>query len=474
MENNENSEKMQHNNENEITGPNVNAELDQKVGENEINKSEISEKDKNKEIKLNDNTEKVPQTTMSFDSVKVNTKAKGKKDSGFKIFIALVLTAMLILICTTAGYFSGKNFSDGGNKTVLTELASKPSNAPSSSFTDVYNIINPSVVSISIYNVNTASTNLATGIIYSSDGYIVTNDHIYADIPSPKFLVRLSDGTEYKAKFIAGDVRTDLAVLKIDASGLTPVVLGDSNELSVGESIITVGYSADSSNGAILTQGAVSSNGIRVSTSSSSYSMKMIQIDAAINPGNSGGALSNMYGQVVGVTSSKIVSEGYDMVSYAIPSVTVKSVADSLINNGYVANRGKLGITYTEINSLTSEMTGMPKGLSVYTISEDSNLYNKGIEKEDVITHINDTEITNSSIALDIIESTQPGKDLTFTVYSKKNKQTFTVYASLIDDRGSSSYSDSLVINGNGSTVDPNIIFGNDSSDSSNSVKDFE
>lgn len=439
---------------------------DNNIFENEDIEEQITE---HKEIE-NQVAENVPQSTISFENIHLGQPEKAKTNSGAKVFIALMLIAILLLGCTAVGYFSGKSLN-GNNSIINTEIASRPTDAEASVGTEVYNAVNPSVVSISVYNASGTSGSRASGIIYTSDGYILTNDHIYSEVTSPYFLVTTYDGKEYKAEFIAGDSRTDMAVLKINANDLTPAVIGDSDSLQIGESVVALGYSADSSNGSIYTQGTISANGVRVSLSnSSSFTMKMLQIDAAINPGNSGGPIVNMYGQVIGVTSSKIVSEQYDMVGYAIPSVTAKKVADSLIKNGYVEGRGKLGITYTEVNAVTAEINKVPRGITVYSISNDSNLYNKGIEVGNIITHINDVPITKSTVALDIIESTAPGVNMSFTVYSSKKKSSFTVYATLIEDRGSSSYSKDLTYNDDSNQI-TNPFENNSSND--NSIKDY-
>ncbi len=368
-------------------------------------------------------------------------------NAGLKVFFSILAVTVALIIAVSSGYIFG---SRGGTPsfhfTQSTPLADKGDTQQFANKTAVFNQVNPSVVAITVYT-SKGIAGYASGVIYTEDGYIVTNDHIYTNIASPMFLITMYDGTELDAEFIAGDTRSDLAVLKVKANGLPKASFGNSAQIDIGEEVIAIGYPSGASGRSILTSGTISSNSIRF-TSTSSYSVKMIQTDTAINPGNSGGALVNMYGQVIGIPSVKMAGTEYDNVGYAIPSNTVVKVVDSLIEHGYVVGRGRLGIQYTEVDGITAELSGIPTGLMVREITVESELYGKGIAVNDIITHINDVEITESSIALDIIESTEPGKVMTFTVYSASDGSTKNYYASLIEDQGNSSYTNSVTEDG--------------------------
>ena len=278
-------------------------------------------------------------------------------------------------------------------------------------------------------------------MFYSEDGYIVTNDHIYAEIGAPKFKVYTSDGKEYDAVFVAGDQISDLAVLKIDASGFTPAEFGDSDQIVYGENVVAIGRPSDATHDSSITKGVISSTGRRVSTSSN-YSAKLIQTDSAINPGSSGGALVNMYGQVIGITSSKLAGISYDAVGYAIPTKTMKRICEELIKDGKVTSRAKLGITYTAINSVTAEINGYDTvGLYVASVTEDSDLYGK-VKEGDIITQINGINVTSDDIVLDIIENSVAGDTITVTVISGNTTKTFE--AELKANIGTSSYSSTI------------------------------
>lgn len=375
---------------------------------------------------------------------------------GMRIFALILALIIVVTSLLTAGYFLGRSSTQNTSKNFKSAELSSKKDSKQEDISTVFENTLKSVVSIVVYNNTTASR--ASGVIYSSDGYIVTNDHIYSKITSPKFIVTLSDGTQYDAKYIAGDTRSDLAVLKIDAKGLDAAVFGDSAELGVGEDILTIGYPGTSSdNSASLTSGIVSALDVRATTSSA-YSGKYIQINAAINPGNSGGALVNMYSQVVGITSAKQSSSDYEGIGYAIPSATVKQTVDLLIKEGCVKGRAKLGITYKEINKMNSEIGNLPMGIYIASISDDSGMSGIGINVGDVITYVNDKQITYATIMLDVIDDAKAGDTISITVYSAETGDSQNYSVTLTEDAGSSSFS----------LVDANSN-GDESSDSSNS-----
>ena len=224
---------------------------------------------------------------------------------GLKVF-ALIMAAVIMLTgASVAGYFLGRNsVGSASGKNVTVDLSAKPADTDELTAAQVYEKVNSSVVGITVYN-SAGDGSQASGVFYSEDGYIVTNDHIYSEVGAPKFKAYTSDGKEYDAKYIAGDQVSDLAVLKIDSNGFTPAEFGNSEEIVFGENVVAIGRPSDATQDSSITKGIISSTGRRVRTTSS-YSAKLIQTDSAINPGSSGGALVNMYGQVVGITSSKL------------------------------------------------------------------------------------------------------------------------------------------------------------------------
>lgn len=366
---------------------------------------------------------------------------------GLKIFCVVMAAVVALTATTAAGYFMGRSsvsHSYIGSK-VDVDLAAKPTNTDQSTPAQVYEALNQSVVGIRVYN-EAGEMSDASGVIYSKDGYIVTNDHIYSEIGAPKFKVFTHDGTEYDAVFVAGDTVSDLAVLKIEGGkGFKVAEFGDSEQLINGEAVVAVGRPSDATDNSSITSGVISLTKRRVKTTSS-YTARLIQTDSAINPGSSGGALVNMYGQVVGITSSKLAGVEYDAIGFAIPTKTMKRVVEQLIAEGKVTDRAKLGITYTEVNTVTAEIENYAAvGLLVVSVGEDSDVYNK-IGEGDIITHVNGKAITNDDIVLDVIEDCKAGDTISLTVLmSDGSEADFDVtlranisessYSSVIGDR---------------------------------------
>ncbi len=338
---------------------------------------------------------------------------------GLKIFCVVMAVVIVVTASCAAGYFAGrKSFSNNYiGAEVDVDLLSKPTDTDAWAPAKIYEEVNKSIVGIRVYN-EAGSASDASGVIYTEDGYIVTNDHIYSDIGAAKFKVYTFDGTEYDATYVAGDTVSDLAVLKIDADGLQTAQFGNSNELICGESVVAIGRPSDATDFSSITGGIISLTKRRVKTTSS-YTARLIQTDSAINPGSSGGALVNAYGQVVGITSSKLAGVEYDAIGFAIPTTTMKRVVEQLIADGKVTDRAKLGITYTEINSVTAEVDNYADtGLMVVSVSEDSDVYSK-IGEGDLITHVNGIKITNDDIMLDIIDDCRAGDTISITVLLK-------------------------------------------------------
>ncbi len=390
-------------------------------------------------------------TETAFKPVEYSEIKKEPVGKGVKIF-ALVMAAIILMTTScTVGYVIGNNRKlSGGNifaETTL-ELEDKPDADDALTTAEVFDTVNKSVVGITVFN-SSGEGSVATGVVYTEDGYIITNDHIYAGVVGAKFKVETYDGKFYDAVFVAGDTRSDLAVLKIDATGFYPATFGNSEQVVVGESVVTIGRPSGVKQNS-LTRGVVSLKERRAALSSA-YSMRVIQTDAPVNPGNSGGALVNMYGQVIGITSAKLIMnsssdsgrDAYEGIGFAIPSTVTKRIVESLIQYGYVNDRGRLGISYKEINPVEKELNNYAVlGVAVAEVNADSDLYGK-VEVGDIITAVNGAEITTDTVILDAIEMTKPNETLEFTVY-KTNGSTETVTAKLLPDVGSSSYQSEL------------------------------
>lgn len=287
--------------------------------------------------------------------------------------------------------------------------------------------VSDSVVGILCYSNNapdkadtTTASSQGSGIIFSQDGYVITNAHVIGNSKTA-YAIRVvtSDGKEYKAGVVGYDSRTDIAVLKMDdAKGLTPATFGDSSQLEVGQDIIVVGNPGGLDYQNTTTKGVISALDRKLSTSSLT---KYIQTDAAINPGNSGGPLVNYYGQVVGITTSKIVSETYEGMGFAIPSQTVKSIVDTLVKNGYVEGRVKIGISGIAVTSDQASNYNIPQGIYVQSIVSGGPCDGTSLKEGDIITEVDGETITSFADVYAILETHKPGDKIKVKYYSSSS-----------------------------------------------------
>ena len=266
----------------------------------------------------------------------------------------------------------------------------------------------------------TTASSQGSGIIFSQDGYVITNAHVIGNSKTA-YAIRVvtSDGKVYKAGVVGYDSRTDIAVLKMDdAKGLTPATFGDSSQLEVGQDIIVVGNPGGLDYQNTTTKGVISALDRKLSTSSLT---KYIQTDAAINPGNSGGPLVNYYGQVVGITTSKIVSETYEGMGFAIPSQTVKNIVDTLVKNGYVEGRVKIGISGIAVTSEQASNYNIPQGIYVQSIVSGGPCDGTSLEEGDIITEVDGETITSFADVYAILETHKPGDKIKVKYYSSSS-----------------------------------------------------
>ena len=296
---------------NEFENPNLN-ENEETIQEEILNEEPIQEEYEQEETEENFTADLNPYKNL--EEIKYSPIKKQPVSSGVKAFALIMAFIFTATIFCTVGYVFGSNKKPSLNfgNTVL-DLEERPSGEVYTT-SQVYDIVNKSVVGIAVYN-DAGDGAVASGVVYTEDGYIITNDHIYEKIPGAKFKVRTYDGKIYDAVFVAGDTRSDLAVLKIDANGFFPATFGNSDQIVLGESVVAIGRPNGLEENSI-TKGIISLRERRISINTS-YSMRLIQTDAPINPGNSGGVLVNMYGQVIGITSSKISSTDYEGIGFA-------------------------------------------------------------------------------------------------------------------------------------------------------------
>lgn len=303
---------------------------------------------------------------------------------------------------------------------------------------DIAAKLTPSVVCIQNYQVtqnygfmqtDTSDSSVSpagegSGIIMSEDGYIITNAHVVEGATSLKVIT--SDGETYEAQLIGSDTVTDLAVVKIDATGLTAAEFGSSEDLRVADKVMAIGNPGGHELSSSVTIGYVSALNRAIANNTTGYTMEYIQTDAAINPGNSGGALINEYGQVVGINSAKISATGYEGLGFAIPIDTAQPIISDLIQYGYVKDRAVLGISGQFIDSMTGRFYGLPQGEYVAQLNS-SEAQASGLQVGDVITAIDGQQLDSESTLRSAILSKKPGDTVTLQVYRSSTQQSATV-----------------------------------------------
>ncbi len=285
------------------------------------------------------------------------------------------------------------------------ELQSSEGREPLS-YQEIYQRCMPSVVSISTESAEGLGS--GTGIVLTEDGYILTCNHVIEDTYTCQ--VTTWDDAVYDATLVGGDAQTDLAVLKIDASGLTPAEFGRSDELTVGDEALAIGDPLGSTLRGTLTNGIISA--INRDVTVNGYQMTLIQTTAALNSGNSGGPLINIYGQVVGVTNMKMNSTNVTVegLGFAVPTSVVQEILPILAERGYVS-RPVLGIS-----CITSDGTEGPAGLIVASIDSASDAGARGLLVNDCITHVDGEPVSEVSQVRTILESHAIGDEITLTV----------------------------------------------------------
>lgn len=281
--------------------------------------------------------------------------------------------------------------------------------------------VQPSAVGIVAYTQSAqsifgGSQSQGSGIIVNKDGYIVTNAHVISGATSVK--VVLHDNREYNATIVGSDEKTDLAVLKIEADDLTPAEFGNSDQLEIGEQVITVGNPGGLELAGSITVGYISALNRPITTTGGS-TVDCIQTDAAINPGNSGGALVNTYGQVIGINSQKIAATEYEGIGFAISINEAQPIINDLIQYGYVRGRVVMGITMQLIDQTTAQMTGYKPGAGVVSVEANSPAEKAGLVPGDVITEVDGESIVDQKTLSNILEQHKPGDVITLTVYRK-------------------------------------------------------
>lgn len=312
---------------------------------------------------------------------------------------------------------------------------------------DVYKKVNDSSVGVLVYTSNSnevysEGTGVVMGLNDKKDAtYVITCAHV-VKAKNPKIVVQTADGKQYDAVIVGIDEKTDIGVIRVESTELKPAEFADSTTIEVGDIVYAIGNPGGMEFFGSFTDGIVSAIG-RPIDSPVGYEVACIQHTAPINPGNSGGALVNEYGQVIGINSSKIASEDFEGMGFAVPSATVKYIVDELIKNGYVSNRPVLGIEFTQASQNQVyygivRRNGLPSGtIVIETIVSGSDLNNTKAREGDMIIAVNGQELDTTDVLLDVIEKGKVGDTLTLTIAranSNYDVTTFDVTVKLVED----------------------------------------
>lgn len=388
--------------------------------------------------------------------------------------IAIALAVTMVFSCGLGfggGYFANKvNTSTSGSLNITktsnsgtTTTASSTSTANSTS--EIVKKTADSVVEISTESVVTGSfaqqyvqQGAGSGVIISQDGYILTNNHVINGANSVK--VRLRDSTEYDATIVGSDSDNDIALLKVSATGLSPATFGDSNSLAVGDYVVAIGNPLGELGGTV-TDGIISALARKVTIEDTQ--MTLLQTNAQVNPGNSGGGLFNANGELVGIVNAKQSATEVEGIAFAIPINNVLDILSDLKEYGYVTGKVDLGIDFTDI---TSDETAFYYGVNqtgcyVLSVDSGSNAEKAGVTRGDLVTKVNDTDVSSSSDITTALEKAEVGDTVTFTVSRRGTSKTI----SFVLEEYVPAVSNSQITNGSQKSTTP-------TSDSENSIGD--
>lgn len=404
------------------------------------------------------------------EPVVTDTPVQPKKHhGGVGRVVALILSCAVIsaacgfggAILAQNGSRTGKTTVQQSNRTATTVNVKKVDGQTLMSPAEVYAStvnsvvsINCSAVSTNIFGQQTESASSGSGFIYTADGYIVTNQHVVANASSIN--VTLYNGDTYPATLVGSDSDYDVAVLKIDAKDLPAVTLGSSTDVNVGDTVLAIGNPLGELTFS-MSQGIVSCVNRAINVEGTPFNM--IQVDASINPGNSGGPLMNLYGEVVGIVSAKYSSYANTTVEglgFAIPINDVQSIIKDIIENGSVGNKAYMAIT---AGTMTQQMAAQYKinateGVFVYSVEDGGAGDKAGLKLGDVITKLNDTQITSMEDLSAAKKGFKAGDTVTLTVLRDgkeiTTQLTFDAQPQTTDDTADSSQSgDNSYNNGN-------------------------
>ncbi len=348
--------------------------------------------------------------------------------------------ACICLVCALVGGLAGGYVSwnalkdstaDGGEKntaanTIVSTTACKAVSSTPASANDIYQLGCRQTVGVAlessssnIFGQQSTSAVAGTGFVISTDGYIMTNYHVVesAQKKGSGIQVLFNDNTSYEATIIGFDQDNDVAVLKIEASDLTPVNIGNSDDIAVGDNVFTIGNPLGELDFS-MTSGRVSALNRSITTDRSSAAINMFQFDAAINSGNSGGPVYNESGEVIGIATAKVGSSGVEGLGFAIPINDAADIANELITKGYVSGKAYMGVDIDKrYTPVYAQYYDMPEGAYVYNVETGGCAEKAGLAAGDIITELGDETIGGYSDLNSAVKGYKAGESTEITVY---------------------------------------------------------
>ncbi len=406
------------------------------------------------EQRLYEDAEFVPQDeTTEFPNYYVPEEKKPREKASDINHGKVFKSVCMCLVCALVGGIVGgfvawsalKGGTDAGTtasavnntgKPIVSTTAGKNTSAASASANEIYELGCRQTVGIAlesnyanIFGQQSSSAVAGTGFVITGDGYIMTNYHVIesAQKSNYKISVLFKDGTSYEAKIVGFDEDNDVAVLKIDASDLTPATIGNSDNIAVGDSVFAIGNPLGELDFS-MTSGRVSALDRSIVTERNSAAINMFQFDAAINSGNSGGPVYNESGEVIGIATAKVGSSGVEGLGFAIPINDAADIANELITKGYVSGKAYVGINVdSRYTSVYAQYYGMPEGAYVYNVETGGCAERCGLAAGDIITELGGETIASCSDLNSAIRNFKAGDSTEIVVYRAGEYQTLEI-----------------------------------------------
>ena len=386
-----------------------------------------------------DETDEIPQYYVPSEKKPKEKKSEARNGRILKLICVCLVCALVGGL--VGGFVSWSALksrlpSASSDKPIVPSVETKNVSNETATANDIYSVgcrqtvgISLEITSANIFGQTSSSAVAGTGFIITSDGYIMTNYHVIepAYENNYKITVLFKDGTSYEASVAGFEEDGDIAVLKIDANDLSPVTVGNSDNIAVGDSVFAIGHPLGELDFS-MTSGRVSALDRSITADRNSAPINMFQFDAAINSGNSGGPVFNESGEVIGIATAKVGSSGVEGLGFAIPINDAADIANELITKGYVSGKAYLGVDIdTRYTSVYAQYYNLPEGAYVYNVESGSCAEKCGLAAGDIITQLGDNSIGSYSDLNAAIKQFKSGESVEIVVYRANEYVTLTV-----------------------------------------------